>query len=590
VNRIRQLLPYIRPYRRRILVSILATGLYSVLNLARPLVFRFFLDDVVLGPRKDLYYYGLGAVIATPILVAVIRYASMMNILLAGRRLLADMRTSLYEKVLALSMRYHGTSASGAVVGRIMSDVNQLRRLLTSNTVQVLVDIVSFCFAMTAAFVLSWQQATILVGLLLLYLLVYRRYARRIRTATKLYRGIYDEIGGRLQETVAGVRQVRIYNREEWENDLFLDRTAESLEKAVETRMNTISMSTACTMIAGFGSTLIITLNAYFVLTGRMTLGDLLAFDVYVWMAIHPAVHLTTMMGQLAETFVSVDRIIEVLEEPVDIQSEPGAPKIARGAGRVEFRDVHFSYEKGTPLYQGLSLTVEPGQTVALVGHTGCGKTTLTALLMRYWDIDGGEILVDGADVSTVELRSLRRLFGVVLQDPVIFDGTLAENIAYGRRGATRARIEEAARAAEIYDMAVDLPDGFDTVVGTHGVKLSVGEKQRVSIARAILRDPTILVMDEATSSLDSESEALIQKSLSRVLTGRTSFVIAHRLSTITKADVIVAMESGRIVETGTHDELMAREGSTYRRLYEEMLAGGGEDDDVLRIPDGGAR
>jgi ATP-binding cassette subfamily B protein len=297
-------------------------------------------------------------------------------------------------------------------------------------------------------------------------------------------------------------------------------------------------------------------------------------------MAIHPAVRLTTIAGQLSATFVSVDRIGEVLAEPVDIQSKPDAPKMPRGNGAIEFRDVTFRYEADTPLYENLSLNVEPGTTVALVGHTGCGKTTLTTLMMRYWDIQGGQILIDGISIRDVELRSLRRLFGVVLQDPIIFDGTLAENIAYGQTGATRAEIQEAARAAEVWELAQSLPDGFDTIVGKHGVKLSVGEKQRVSIARAILRDPTILVMDEATSALDSESEALIQKSLARVLKGRTSFVIAHRLSTITKADMIVVMDAGRIVETGTHEELLATEGSAYRRLHDELLSRGpGESD-----------
>jgi subfamily B ATP-binding cassette protein MsbA len=581
VKRFSHILPFVRPYRGRLAIVLVGTALFAALLSCPPLVMSYYVDHVLKPKRWELLELVVAAIVLVPVCASVIRFFAMQLAVLVGRRFLADMRLALYEHVMALSMRYHSGAASGAVVGRIMADVNMLRRLITAHSVRVVIDAIMFCFALGVSFYLSWIQASVLCGILVLYLLVYWRYATRIRRATRLYRNVYDEIGGRLQETAAGVRQVRIFNREEWENEQFLGRTIQSLEKALEGRISSVSLKTACAMVAGYGSTVIIGLNAYFVLTGRMTFGELLAFDQYVWFAIHPAIRLTILAGQLAETLVSADRVEEVMREPIDIRSAPGAPRIARGPGSVEYRDVHFGYEKGVPLFEGLSLEVPAGATVALVGHTGCGKTTLTSLLPRYWDVQGGAVLVDGIDVRTVELRSLRRLFGIVLQDSMIFDGTLAENIAYGLPGATRSQIEEAARAAEILERASTLPQGLDSLVGTKGVKLSVGEKQRVSIARAILRDPEILVMDEATSALDSESEALIQKSLARVLEGRTSFVIAHRLSTIVNADMIVAMSAGRIVETGTHDELVARPAGMYRALYEELLAGGGEDTDA---------
>jgi len=298
-----------------------------------------------------------------------------------------------------------------------------------------------------------------------------------------------------------------------------------------------------------------------------------MAMNSFLWMAVSPAVRLTTIAAQLEETFVSVKRILQILGESVDIRSTEGAPNLKCSLGRVDIHDVDFSYVPNKPLYRGLNLEVEPGMTVALVGHTGCGKTTLTSLLMRHWDVQGGAILVDGVDIRNVNLRSLRSAFGVVLQKPVIFDCTLAENIAYGHPRASLASIEEAARVAEIHDLALRLPQGFDTMIGTQGVKLSVGEKQRLSIARAILKDPRILIMDEATSALDSESELLIQRALERILKDRTSFIIAHRLSTITRADLIVVMDAGRIVEQGTHEELVAIPDGVYRGLYEELFS-----------------
>jgi len=574
VSRLRSLYPFARPYVARILLSLVITIAFTVFGILPPLVMRFFVDKVIEQGRWDLLLPVIGIIVLLPLIAAGIRFLSSLNIMWAGRRFLADVRANLYAKVLDLSMRYHGESASGSVVGRIMSDVNMLQRLLTGQTVNMIVDVVTFCFALSVAFTLSPEQAAVLCALLVIYVFVYVQYSRRIRRSTRLYRASYDDIGGRLQETVAGVRQVRIYNREEWESGLFLDRNAESLQKAAATRISSISMNTACMAIAGFGSSIIITLNAYFVAKGRMSYGDLLAFDVYVWFAISPAIRLTSMAAMFSETFVSVDRISEVLEQSDEIRDREDAIDMPRGAGAVEFRDVTFGYDEHSVLYDGLSFKVEPGQAVALVGRTGCGKTTLTSLLMRYWDIRSGQILIDGLDISTVKLRSLRRLFGVVLQDPVVFSGSVAENIAYGRPGASRDEIEKAARAAEIHDAIASLPAGYDTVLGARGVKLSVGEKQRLSIARALLLDPEILILDEATSSLDSESEDLIRKSLKKALEGRTSFVVAHRLSTIAASDQIIVMDMGRIVERGTHEELLSREDGAYRALHDELTSG----------------
>lgn len=544
---------------------------FTVLGLMPPLIQRYLLDRVIRVRAWEKLVPVALLVALVPITAHIIRFVNVRVIMLSGQRLIADVRTAMYRKLLGLSMRFHEENAAGATVSRLMSDVNTLQRVLTGETVSMVVDIVVVLVAMALAFSISPRLASVACGLILLYVFAYVFFSRRIQTAARSYRTVLDRIAGRLQETVAGVKQVRIYNREEWENSIFMERTAESLDRALEGSMGAVNLGVACMAISGLGSTLVMGLAGRMVLLEELTFGDLMAFNSYLWMLINPVVRLTTIAGQLTETAVSIRRIAEVLEERQDVRSLPDAPRLVVREGRVEFRDVHFSYSTDEPLFRGLSFTAEPGSTVALVGPTGCGKTTLTSLLMRYRDLQGGRILIDGADIAAVDLASLRAAFGIVLQDPVIFEGTLAENIAYGLPGAGREQIVAAARMAEVEEFALRLPDGFDTVVGTRGVKLSVGERQRVSIARAILKDPAILIMDEATSSLDSHSEAMIQKALTHVLADRTSFIVAHRLSTITSADMIIVMRAGRIVQTGTHEQLVEAVDGIYARLYNEL-------------------
>ncbi len=564
MNKKKTIFKYMRPYRRRLALALAGTALFTMLSLLHPLLMRHLIDKVIQPANWNVLAPTVLAIMCAPMLAMAIRLVNMQLLMLAGRRFISDIRLALYRKILHLSMRFHGVNASGALCGRLMDDVNMLQRLLTENTVQILVDLIVFVFSFVILVRINGWIALFLALSLSFYVMTYHLFSRRIKRANKDYRGLYDRITGRLQETLTGVRQVRIYNQETAENNLFLRRTERSLDKLYESNMASVGLSTFCTAIAGFGSTLIAGLGAWFVLRGTMTYGDVYAVDHYIWMVIHPVIRMTTMAGELTQTFVSVDRVAEILNEDIEIHSAPGAPRIGHGRGAVHFNQVRFAYQSNKPLFEDLNLDIQPGMSVALAGHTGCGKTTITSLLMRYWDVQAGSILLDGRDIRDVDLHSLRQQFGVVLQHPVLFAGTLAENIAYGKPGATMDEIEEATRRAEVYEMAMDLPEGFDTMLGSEGVNLSLGEKQRISIARAILRNPTIFIMDEATSALDSESEALIQKALRRILAGRTSFLVAHRLSTIARANLIVVLDSGRIVETGTHEALLTRENGVY--------------------------
>ena len=568
---LKKLLPYIKPQAKRLIIGLVGMGVFTGLSLFPPLVMRYLVNDVIQLKAWEYLLPVIIVLVAVPVLSVAIQFGNTWIIRLAGYNLIRDVRLAIYRKVFSLSMNYHQENASGLLVNRLMDDVTAIMRLVTGETVTLFIDVIVFVCSVTIVFFLSPVLGSILCGMLVVYVFAYRFFARRIRNASTSFRFIYDRISERLEETVTGVRHVRIYNREPWENEVFLDRTSESLRYSTESRVNSVSLSTICNMIAGFGSAAITIVGSFFVLRGTLQYGDIFAIGSYIWMALNPAIRLTNVAAQMSETFVSVRRIFEILDTEPAVKSAPDAPMLTRGEGRVEYRDVYFSYVPDIPLYKGLNLRVDPGMSVALVGHTGCGKTTFTSLLMRHWDIQNGQILVDGTDISTVDLESLRRYFGVVLQDPVIFDGTMAENISYGIRDVSRGQIEDAARVAEIYDMTMRLPEGFDSQIGTTGIKLSVGEKQRLSIARAIIKDPVILIMDEATSSLDSESEALIQKALKKILKSRTSFIVAHRLSTITSVDMIVVMDAGEIVEKGRHHELMNIENGTYRQLYEEL-------------------
>ncbi|MCE9614577.1 MAG: ABC transporter ATP-binding protein/permease [Lentisphaerae bacterium] len=566
---------HLRPYRVRLLLALIGTALFTFFSLLSPLLLRHLFDRVIQPGHWETLQVTALLILLVPLTSGAIRFFNVHLIMLTANRFVSGLRLTMYSKMLTLGPRYHGEHPSGVLVGRLMDDVNMVQRLLTGETIQLLVDIIVFGFAITVLFVLAWKLALILSVTLVLYVVVYKVFAGRIRGASQAYRQLYDEISGRLQETIQGVRQVRIYNREESENALFLSRTESSLEKLLISNMSSTRLSVWCNGIAGYGSTVIAATGAYLVLRGELTYGDLYAVDNYVWMAVNPVIRLTTVVARLAETFVSLGRIAEVLEAAPDIQTPPAAPRLRRGRGAIRFDGVHFGYSPDKPLFTNLSLDIPAGMTVALAGHTGCGKSTLTTLLMRYWDVTGGAITIDGVDIRQVNLQSLRARFGVVPQQQLLFEGTLAENIAYGLPRAPRPRIEEAARLAEVYQLAMDLPNGFDTIIGPAGVQLSVGEKQRVAIARAILRDPMVLIMDEATSALDSESEALIQKALRRIQQGRTSLVIAHRLSTIENADRIVVMDQGRIVEIGTHTELLARDQGLYRGYVMQLRSGG---------------
>lgn len=564
---------FIRPFRGRLMMAICLTGGMTLLGMLPPILMKHVIDDVVgMGQWDDAVAVCL-AFLSVNVLAAAGTYWNYLIIYLVGQRLVFDIRLALFRHIQELSLRFYDQMGTGKIMARIMGDVSRIQNMVTWNTISIVNDLISFVFGLVMIFYFSWQLSLITLALLPLYVVNYMWFVKRIRRKNVKVWKKMDRVANALQERLKGTRLVRAFTNEDREAAAFADGTRSVLNTAIETTTLSASFSGTSGLLSGLGQTVIYCLGCYYVIVGQMTYGEVAAFSAFVFRVLSPAVRFTEVSNLLEQTSISVERIFEVLDAEPEIVERSNAQALTKVQGHVHFRNVHFSYVPGEPVLQGVDLEVPAGSTVALVGHTGCGKTTLTSLLMRFYDVTEGAIEVDGVDIRNVTLRSLRWNIGAVLQESILFHSSIYENLKYGDRQATPMQVIEAARAAEVNDFVLAQVDGYDTVVGEGGIVLSVGEKQRLAIARAILTQPGIMILDEATSSLDSRSEALIQKALTRVMQGRTSFIIAHRLATIVNADMIVVMDKGKIKEVGSHEELLQLPNGDYRQLYEEQFA-----------------
>jgi subfamily B ATP-binding cassette protein MsbA len=567
-----KILNFIKPYRRNIILAIFLTIFLTCLNLLPPLIMKFLIDNVISKKNWNFLAIVMISFLLVPVLGSIISFFNNYTISKVAQNLVFDMRVKMYKHLLKLSLKFHSEMQTGTIVSRIMSDVGAVQNLVTVNTISIVTDIASFLFALIVIFYLSWKLSILLIIILPLYVLNYLYFSKKIRWKNILFWKKMDEISGMLQEKISGIQTVKSFAREEAEINRFLGDTKKSLEYSLEGATYNLYFTNFAQLISGFGTTIIFCLGCYFVLKGEMTYGGVSAFLAYSFQLFNPALRFTEISNQFQQTMVSVSRIFEIISKDVDIKEKKNAKEIEI-KGEVKFENVNFGYNDEELVLKNFDLYVKPGTTVALVGPTGCGKSTVINLLQRFYDVKSGAIYIDGEDIRNLKINSLRTQIGVVLQDPFLFNTTIKENIKYGKKTATDEEIETACKISEIYDFIQSLPKKFDTIIGPGGVKLSVGEKQRLAIARAIITNPKILIMDEATASLDSESEFLIQKALEKVLKGRTSFIIAHRLSTIINADLIVVMDKGRIIEAGTHQELLKIPNGFYRSLYEKQFA-----------------
>jgi subfamily B ATP-binding cassette protein MsbA len=557
-------------HRRRLLLGLLLMLVNRASSLVLPGSSKWLIDEVVGKHRGELLPWIAAAVAAATLIQASTGFALSQVLGIAAQRAITDMRRAVQQQVTRLPVRYFDSTQTGVLISRIMSDAEGVRNLVGTGLVQLTGSIVQALFALAVLLYLNWKLTMINIVILAAFGGGMAFAFRRLRPQFRQRGEINAEVTGRLAESLGGIRIVKAYTAERREQLVFT-RGANRLFRAIARTMVGVSgIGAFASLIVGIVGVLMILVGGRAILDGTMTLGGLIMYLSFTAMLASPMFQLAAIGTQISEAFAGLDRIREIRKMATEDEEDARHAPLESMRGRIEFEDVGFEYNPGVPVLEHVSFTAEAGSTTALVGSSGSGKSTLIGLIMAFHRPRSGRILVDGRDLASVRLADYRSHLGVVLQDNFLFDGTIADNIAFSSPGATREEIERVSRIAHCEEFILGFPQRYDSVVGERGIKLSGGQRQRVAIARAILADPTLLILDEATSSLDSESEAQIQDGLRSLRQGRTTFVIAHRLSTIRSADQILVLEAGEIVERGTHDELLVA-GGRYRHLYEKQ-------------------
>jgi ABC-type multidrug transport system fused ATPase/permease subunit len=554
---------------RRLLLG--GSFLLMVINRASGLVLpastRYLIDNVMGKHLLNQLPWIVGTVAAATIVQGITSYTLTQLLSKAGQRLIAELRMQVQAHIGRLPVAFYDENRTGTLVARIMTDVEGVRNLIGTGVIDFFGGVLTALFAFIYLVKLSVQMTLVTFVILVIFGLILQRAFKTIRPIFRERAKINAEVTGRLTESLGGVCVVKGYHAEESEANVFATGANRLLQNVISSLTAQSLMSLASTAVLGVVGALIMYLGAHQVVTGRLTTGGYVTYVMFLAFMIAPIVQLVAIGTQLTEAVAGLDRTTEIMAEHEE-DSEPQRTVLMPPIrGDVAFRDVTFSYEPDKPVLHGISFESKPGTVTALVGSSGSGKSTIISLICAFHTADSGQVLIDGVDLATIRLSSYRAQLGVVLQETFLFDGTIRENILFSRPNATEEQLMEACRIARVDEFAERFPLGYDTIVGERGVKLSGGQRQRLSIARAILADPRILILDEATSSLDSESEAMIQNGLSFLMQGRTTFVIAHRLSTIRRADQILVVEQGEIVERGTHDTLYAL-GGRYYDLY----------------------
>ncbi|MBR2183175.1 MAG: lipid A export permease/ATP-binding protein MsbA [Acidaminococcaceae bacterium] len=564
----KRVLSYIKPYLHVLAAALVCTMLAAGGNLYLPWIFRDMIDKVL--NAKD--YYMLNVISASIVVIFLLRgiFLYGQNYLMSwvGQHVIIDIRGEVFRKLQRLSMSFYDKNKTGTIMSYVTNDVNALQGAMVDNTIELVTESIILIGSVCAMVYLDWKLTlfTVLTFPVVLYFMNF--FGKKIRRSGGQIQEATADITSVLQESVSSARVVKSFVREQYEIDRFEKENQANLRANLKNSRYMATLTPTIEFVAALGVTLILWYGGNNVIEGETTAGSLVAFLAYAVNISNPIKRITRVSGNIQRALAAAQRVFHVLDLPEEVQNLPDAEALPAVNGSVSFEHVTFSYNKGDEILHNLSFVAKPGQAIGLVGPSGAGKSTVASLLPRFYDCDSGTIRIDGTDIKHVTLDSLRQQVGIVPQETILFNGSVYDNILYGRLDATKEEVEAAAKAANAHDFIMELPEGYNTMLGDRGVNISGGQRQRIAIARAILKDPRILILDEATSALDTESERIVQEALNRLMVGRTSIIIAHRLSTIKNADRILVLDKGKLAEDGTHDELMQKNG-LYAHLYQ---------------------
>ena len=562
-----RLLAYIKPYTRRLAMAVICIVMAAGANLYLPWIIKDMIDDVLMS--KDMLMLNL---IAAGILVVmftrgVFYYGQSYLVSYVGQRVIIDVRSVLFRKFQRMPLSYYDKQQTGTVMSYITNDVAVMQSAIVDNLIELVTESSILIGSLAMMIYLDWKLSLLTLMTIPLVGFAMRIFGRKLKRSSTVIQERAAEITSLLQESISAIRVVKSFVRESYEIKRFEEQNWRNFQAAMKNVKLTSLLTPTVEFLAAIAVTFIVWFGGYEVVNEVITAGELVAFLTYAVNLANPVKRLSRVYAAIQKAMAAAERVFNVMDLDEKITDLPDAKPLPPIKGKVEFKDITFSYKEGQPAIQHISLTAEPGQMIALVGPSGSGKSTIANLIPRFYDVDSGVISIDGHDIRQVTSDSLREQIGLVPQETMLFSTSVMENIRYGRLDATDEEVVEAARAANAEEFIKDLPEGYDTKLGERGLNLSGGQRQRLAIARAILKNPRVLILDEATSALDTESEKIVQDALDNLMVGRTSFVIAHRLSTIFNADQIFVVENGHLREHGTHEELLAA-GGLYSNLY----------------------